>query len=159
MINRTPGKVFEGELNAKGLRIGIVCSRFNEFFVGKLLDGAMDAFVRHGGDAADVEVAWVPGSFELPFAVSRMLARGGYDAVIALGCVIQGATTHAAQINNQVSKGLGHSRHLRSADHRKYRAGDRTQRHQGRKPRFRRHRLRHRNGKPELCIEEIRVFR
>ena len=69
MINRTPGKVFEGELNAKGLRIGIVCSRFNEFFVGKLLDGAMDAFVRHGGDAADVEVAWVPGSFELPFAV------------------------------------------------------------------------------------------
>ena len=67
----------------------------------------MDAFVRHGGDAADVEVAWVPGSFELPFAVSRMLARGGYDAVIALGCVIQGATTHAAQINNQVSKGLG----------------------------------------------------
>lgn len=107
MINRTPGKVFEGELNAKGLRIGIVCSRFNEFFVGKLLDGAMDAFVRHGGDAADVEVAWVPGSFELPFAVSRMLARGGYDAVIALGCVIQGATSHAAQINNQVSKGLG----------------------------------------------------
>ena len=107
MMDRTPGKVFEGGLSAEGLRIGIVCARFNEFFVGKLLDGAMDAFVRHGGNPADVEVAWVPGSFELPFAVSRMLARGGYDAVIALGCVIQGATTHASQINNQVSKGLG----------------------------------------------------
>ena len=107
MINRTPGKVFEGKLNAEGLRIGIACARFNEFFVGKLLDGAMDAFVRHGGNPEDVDVAWVPGSFELPFAVSRMLARGGYDAVIALGCVIQGDTTHASQINNQVSNGLG----------------------------------------------------
>ena len=106
-MNKTPGKVFEGDLNAKGLRFGIVCARFNEFFVGKLLDGAMDAFVRHGGDPEQVDVAWVPGSFELPFAVSRMLARGEYDAVIALGCVIQGATTHASQINNQVSKGLG----------------------------------------------------
>ena len=106
-MNKTPGKVFEGDLNAKGLRFGIVCARFNEFFVDKLLDGAMDAFVRHGGDPEQVDVAWVPGSFELPFAVSRMLARGEYDAVIALGCVIQGATTHASQINNQVSKGLG----------------------------------------------------
>ena len=106
-MNKSPGKVFEGDLNAKGLRFGIVCARFNEFFVGKLLDGAMDAFVRHGGDPEQVDVAWVPGSFELPFAVSRMLARGEYDAVIALGCVIQAATTHASQINNQVSKGLG----------------------------------------------------
>ena len=106
-MSKTPGRIFEGDLNAKGLRIGIACARFNEFFVSKLLDGALDAFVRHGGDLANVDVAWVPGSFELPFALSKFIARGNYDAVIALGVVIQGATTHAAQINNQVSKAIG----------------------------------------------------
>lgn len=106
-MENQPGKIFEGKLLAQGLRIGIVCSRFNEFFVGKLLQGAMDAVVRHGGNAQDLDVAWVPGSYELPFAVSKMLKKGSYDAVIALGVVIQGATTHASQINNQVSKALG----------------------------------------------------
>ena len=106
-MSKTPGRVFEGDLNAKGLRIGIACARFNEFFVSKLLDGALDAFVRHGGDPANVDVAWVPGSFELPFALSKFIARGNYDAVIALGVVIQGATTHAARINSQVSKAIG----------------------------------------------------
>ncbi len=106
-MSKTPGRIFEGDLNAKGLRIGIACARFNEFFVSKLLDGALDAFVRHGGDLANVDVAWVPGSFELPFALSKFIARGNYDAVIALGVVIQGATTHAAQINSQVSKAIG----------------------------------------------------
>lgn len=106
-MDKTPGNVFEGALDAKGLRIGIACARFNEFFVSKLLGGAMDAIVRHGGDPACVDVAWVPGSFELPFALSKFIARGSYDAVIALGVVIQGATTHAAQINSQVSKAIG----------------------------------------------------
>ena len=106
-MDKTPGKIYEGTLNAKGLKIGIVCSRFNEFFVGKLLGGAMDAIVRHGGDPSDVVAAWVPGSYELPFAVSRMIENGKYDAVIALGVVIQGATSHASQINSQVSKAIG----------------------------------------------------
>ena len=106
-MDKTPGKIYEGSLNAAGLKIGIVCSRFNEFFVGKLLSGAMDAIVRHGGDPADVTTAWVPGSFELPFALARMIENGKYDAVIALGVVIQGATSHASQINSQVSKAIG----------------------------------------------------
>ena len=107
-MNKTPGKVFEGDLNAKGLRFGIVCARFNEFFVGKLLDGAMDAFVRHGGDPEQVDVAWVPGSYELPYAVSRMLARGEYDAVIALGTVIRGGTAHFEYVAGGASNGLAH---------------------------------------------------
>jgi len=104
--NRTPGNVFEGSLEAKGLRLGIVCSRFNEFFVSKLLAGALDMIVRHGGDASDVDVAWVPGSFEVPYGLSRLLKTGKYDAVIALGVVIQGATPHASFINSQVSKSI-----------------------------------------------------
>lgn len=106
-MNREVGHVYEGVLQAKGLKIGIVCSRFNEFFVSKLLAGAIDTIVRHGGDASDIDVAWVPGSFELPFGVSRLMDTGKYDAVIALGVVIQGATSHASHINSQVSKALG----------------------------------------------------
>jgi len=107
MANKTAGNVFEGSLEAKGLKFGIVCSRFNEFFVGKLLQGALDMVVRHGGDAAAVDVAWVPGAFEVPFAVSQMLKGGRYDAVLALGVVIQGATPHASFINSQVAKSIG----------------------------------------------------
>ncbi|MDD5728987.1 MAG: 6,7-dimethyl-8-ribityllumazine synthase [Victivallales bacterium] len=99
-------KVFEGALNASGLKIGIVCSRFNEFFVSKLLGGAIDAIVRHGGNASNVEVAWVPGAYELPFAVKKMMDTGRFDAVAALGVVIQGATPHAGYINAEVSKAL-----------------------------------------------------
>ncbi|MDT8391246.1 MAG: 6,7-dimethyl-8-ribityllumazine synthase [Lentisphaeria bacterium] len=98
--------VYEGTLKADGLRFGIVCARFNEFFVSKLLGGAIDCIVRHGGDAEDVDVVWVPGSYEIPFAAQRLAKSGRYDAVIALGVVIQGATAHAHHINAEVSKGL-----------------------------------------------------
>lgn len=106
-MDKQPKRVFEGVLDAKGLRFGIVCGRFNEFFVSKLLQGAMDAIVRHGGQSSNVDVAWVPGSFELPFAANKLAVSGAYDAVIALGVVIQGSTPHASYINSQVSKALG----------------------------------------------------
>ena len=105
-MDKSVKNVFEGSLEAKGLKFAIACARFNEFFVSKLLGGALDCITRHGGKVEDIDVAWVPGSFELPFAVSKLLA-GGYDAVIALGVVIQGATSHADHINSQVSKALG----------------------------------------------------
>lgn len=98
--------IYEGNLIAEGLKFAIICSRFNEFFVSKLLGGALDAITRHGGSAKSVDVVWVPGSFELPFITAKLAKSGKYDAVIALGVVIQGATTHAAQINSQVSKSL-----------------------------------------------------
>ena len=105
-MEQKAGCVYEGDFNAHGLRFGIVCARFNEFFVGKLLSGAMDALVRHGADAKKVTVAWVPGSYEIPFAVKKLLASGKVDAVLALGVVIQGATPHAGYINSEVSKCL-----------------------------------------------------
>ena len=93
-------------LEAKGLKFGIVCARFNDFFVSRLLSGAVDAIVRHGGKASDVTVAYVPGSYEIPFAVKKMLETGKFDAVLALGVVIQGATPHAGYINSEVAKCL-----------------------------------------------------
>ena len=105
-MNREVKNVFEGNLEAKGLRFAFVCGRFNEFFVSKLLSGAIDAIVRHGGSADDIAVAWVPGSYELPFAVKKFAFSGKYDAVMALGVVIQGATPHAGYINSEVSKCL-----------------------------------------------------
>lgn len=105
-MNKQPGKVYEGALVASGLRFGIVCARFNELFVGKLLEGALDSIQRHGGDLQQVEVAWVPGSFEVPFITRKMAASGRYDAVIGLGMVIQGATAHAQFINSQVANGI-----------------------------------------------------
>ena len=105
-MDKEPGRVFEGKLEAKGLKFAIVCARFNEFFVSKLLGGAMDVIVRHGGRAADVDVAWVPGSYEIPMVASRFAQSRSYDGVIALGVVIQGATPHASLINAEVSKGL-----------------------------------------------------
>lgn len=99
-------KTFEGELNVQGLKFGIVCSRFNEFFVSKLLDGAVDTLIRHGAKIQDIEAAWVPGSYEIPLIAKKMTASGKYDAVIALGVVIQGATAHANYINSEVSKSL-----------------------------------------------------
>ncbi len=106
MIKRDVKNIFEGTLEAKGMRFGIVCGRFNEFFVGKLLDGAIDAIVRHGGKAENIEVAWVPGSYEIPFVAKKMAGSGGYDAVLALGVVIQGGTPHAGLINSEVAKCL-----------------------------------------------------
>ena len=105
-MDKKIGKIYEGALTAKGIRFGIVCARFNDFFTSRLLDGAVDAIVRHGGDAAQVSVAYVPGSYEVPFAVKKMLQTGAFDAVIALGVVIQGATPHAGYINSEVAKGL-----------------------------------------------------
>ena len=106
MMNKQIGEVFEGALTAKGMKFGIVCARFNDFFVSKLLDGAVDVIVRHGGDAKKISVAYVPGSYEIPFAVKKMLATKKFDAVIALGVVIQGATPHAGYINSEVAKCL-----------------------------------------------------
>lgn len=106
MSNNDIGKVYEGKLEARGLRFGIVCSRFNEFFVSKLLSGAVDAIVRHGGEASDIEVAWVPGAYELPFALKKMIELKKFDAVMGLGVVIQGATPHAGYINSEVSKAM-----------------------------------------------------
>lgn len=105
-MNKEVNKTYEGQLQAQGLNIAIVCGRFNEFFVSKLLSGAVDTFVRHGGNAENIEVAWVPGCFELPLVAQKMAASGRYDAVIALGCVIQGATPHADFLNAEVTKGL-----------------------------------------------------
>lgn len=106
MIDKGITHVFEGVLDAKGLKFGIVCARFNEFFVSKLLSGAVDCITRHGGSAANISVAYVPGSYEIPLAVKKMLELKKFDAIIALGVVIQGATPHAGYINNEVSKAL-----------------------------------------------------
>ena len=105
-MNKQIGTVFEGALTAENMKFGIVCARFNDFFVSKLLDGAVDVIVRHGGDAKKISVAYVPGSYEIPFAVKKMLATKKFDAIIALGVVIQGATPHAGYINSEVSKCL-----------------------------------------------------
>ncbi|MDD2479755.1 MAG: 6,7-dimethyl-8-ribityllumazine synthase [Victivallaceae bacterium] len=99
-------KTYEGMLQASGLRFGVVCARFNDFFVSKLLDGAIDTIVRHGGDPKNIETALVPGAYEIPFIASKMAKSGKYDAVLALGVVIQGATPHAGYINNEVAKAL-----------------------------------------------------
>jgi len=100
------GKTFEGMLSAEGLKIGIVCARFNDFFVSELLGGALDTFRRMGGNPADADVAWVPGSFEIP-AVTRVLAASKkYDAIICLGAVIRGSTPHFDYVAAEVSKGV-----------------------------------------------------
>ena len=99
-------KTYEGGLNAAGLRFAIVCSRFNDFFVSKLLGGAVDCLLRHGASAKDIETAWVPGSYEIPLVAKKLVASGRYHGVIALGVVIQGSTAHANYVNAEVSKGL-----------------------------------------------------
>ncbi|MGM0577484.1 MAG: 6,7-dimethyl-8-ribityllumazine synthase [Myxococcota bacterium] len=96
----------DGNLNAAGGRWGVVVSRWNSFITERLLEGAVDAVVRHGGDADAITVARVPGSFELPLAVQRMARSGEYDAIIALGCVIRGATPHFDYVAAEVSKGV-----------------------------------------------------
>jgi 6,7-dimethyl-8-ribityllumazine synthase len=99
-------KFTEGELNAAGLKFGIVVSRFNDFITGKLLEGALDALRRHGAEDSAIEVVKVPGSFEIPVAARRMAANGGYSAVICLGAVIRGATPHFDYVASEVSKGV-----------------------------------------------------
>ncbi|MEW6457917.1 MAG: 6,7-dimethyl-8-ribityllumazine synthase [Bacillota bacterium] len=99
-------KVFEGHLIGEGLRFGIVVARFNEFITHKLLSGAQDALIRHGVAENDIEVAWVPGAFEIPLVARRMLARNRYDAVLCLGTVIRGGTPHFEYVASEVAKGV-----------------------------------------------------
>jgi 6,7-dimethyl-8-ribityllumazine synthase len=103
---RTMGRNFEGTLIAKGLRFGIVVSRFNSFISERLLEGAMDALRRSGAEEGDCSVVRVPGAFEIPLATKKMVKTGRFDAMICLGCVIRGATPHYAYIASEVTKGI-----------------------------------------------------
>ena len=96
----------EGNLVAKDMKFGIVAARFNEFIVSKLISGAEDALLRHGADGDNITLAWVPGAFEIPFAAKQMAHSGKYDAVICLGTVIRGSTSHYDYVCNEVSKGV-----------------------------------------------------
>jgi 6,7-dimethyl-8-ribityllumazine synthase len=99
-------RTFEGHLVASGLRFAIVVSRFNSFIAERLLEGAIDTIVRHGGDADAVDIVRVPGAFEVPLAASRVVASGRYDAVIGLGVLIRGSTPHFDYISAEATKGL-----------------------------------------------------
>ena len=99
-------QVFEGNLVAKKIRVGIVAARFNEFITSKLLSGALDGLKRHNVEEDDISVAWVPGAFEIPLVASKMAQSGKYDAVICLGAVIRGSTTHYDYVCSEVSKGI-----------------------------------------------------
>ena len=99
-------KIFEGMLLGKGLKFGIVVSRFNEFFGKKLLEGAQDALLRHGVNADDIDIAWVPGSFETPQIALKLAQTKKYDAIICLGAVIRGGTPHFDYIAAEVTKGI-----------------------------------------------------
>lgn len=99
-------KIIEGEIQAKGLKFGIVVSRFNDFITSRLLDGAKDALLRHGADEKDIEVVKVPGSFEIPMVAKRLASKGSYNAIICLGTVIRGATPHFEYVASEVSKGI-----------------------------------------------------
>ncbi|MDO4773255.1 MAG: 6,7-dimethyl-8-ribityllumazine synthase [Bacillota bacterium] len=101
-------KTYEGQLTSKGIKIGIVVARFNEFITSKLLSGAIDALKRHDVKDEDIEIAWVPGAFEIPLIADRMAASGKYDAVICLGAVIRGNTSHYDYVCSEVSKGIAH---------------------------------------------------
>ena len=99
-------KTFEGNLVSKDIKIGIVAARFNEFITSKLISGAMDGLVRHNVNEDNIHIAWVPGAFEIPLIASKMAKSGNYDAVICLGAVIRGATSHYDYVCNEVSKGI-----------------------------------------------------
>ena len=98
--------IIEGKLLAEGQKIAIVAGRFNEIITNKLLGGAIDAFKRHGGDENNIDVAWVPGSFEIPLIAKKMAESKKYDAVICLGAVIRGATAHFEMVANETTKGI-----------------------------------------------------
>ncbi|MDK3636792.1 6,7-dimethyl-8-ribityllumazine synthase [Staphylococcus pseudintermedius] len=97
---------FEGQLNGKGLKIGVVVGRFNDLITGRLLDGAQDALRRHQVAEDSIDVAYVPGAFELPIVAKKMAQTGKYDAVVTLGCVIRGATSHYDYVCNEAAKGI-----------------------------------------------------
>ena len=112
-------KVLEGNYTGKGIKVGIVAARFNEFITSKLVSGALDGLKRHEVEEEDIELAWVPGAFEIPLVAKKMADSKKYDAVICLGAVIRGATSHYDYVCNEVSKGLASV-----GLNRKYRAGD-----------------------------------
>ena len=99
-------KTFEGKLVSGEIKVGIVAARFNEFITSRLLSGAVDGLTRHGVREEDIHTAWVPGAFEIPLIASRMAKSGKYDAVICLGAVIRGATTHYDYVCNEAAKGI-----------------------------------------------------
>ncbi|EIT85886.1 6,7-dimethyl-8-ribityllumazine synthase [Fictibacillus macauensis ZFHKF-1] len=98
--------IFEGNLVGSGLKVGIIVGRFNEFITGKLLSGAQDALKRHGVEEENVDIAWVPGAFEIPLIAKKMADSGKYDAVITLGTVIRGSTPHFDYVCNEAAKGV-----------------------------------------------------
>jgi 6,7-dimethyl-8-ribityllumazine synthase len=101
--------IIEGKLiNAEGMKIGIVAGRFNEFIVSKLIEGARDTLLRHGVKEDNIDLCWVPGSFEIPVATKHMADSKKYDAIIALGAVIRGSTSHYDYVCSEVSKGIAH---------------------------------------------------
>ena len=99
-------KTFEGKLVSGEIKVGIVAARFNEFITSRLLSGAVDGLTRHGVREEDIHTAWVPGAFEIPLIASRMAKSGKYDAVICLGAVIRGATSHYDYVCNEAAKGI-----------------------------------------------------
>lgn len=101
-------KIYEGSMVSKKMKVGIICARFNEFIVSKLLGGALDGLKRHGVEEEDIEIAWVPGAFEIPLIASKMAKSKKYDAVICLGAVIRGSTTHYDYVCSEVTKGIAH---------------------------------------------------
>ena len=146
-------RFLEGHLNASGLKFGIIVSRFNDFITEKLLGGAVDALVRSGADEQDIDVARVPGAWEIPLAAKKMAGSGKYDAVICLGAVIRGSTPHFDYVAAEVSKGVavvGLETGVPIAfggDHHGYhRTGDRASRDQGREQGAGRGRVRRGNG-------------
>lgn len=98
--------IIEGKLTGEGLKIAIVASRFNEFITSKLISGAQDCLIRHGVKSEDITLVWVPGAFEIPLAAKKMVMNMSYDAVICLGAVIRGATTHYEMVCNEATKGI-----------------------------------------------------
>jgi 6,7-dimethyl-8-ribityllumazine synthase len=100
-------KTLEGDFNARGLRFGIVASRFNDFIVDRLLDAAVSTLLKHGVAAADIEVVRVPGAFETPLAIKKMATSRRYNALIALGCVIRGGTPHFEYVAGEATRGIG----------------------------------------------------
>ncbi|MCK5780387.1 MAG: 6,7-dimethyl-8-ribityllumazine synthase [Psychrilyobacter sp.] len=99
-------KVLEGNFNGENIKVGVVCGRFNEFITSKLLGGAKDALVRHGVSEKNIDVAWVPGVYEMPLIAKKMVETKKYDTVIALGAVIKGSTPHFDYVSAEVSKGI-----------------------------------------------------
>ena len=100
-------RVIEGKLDARGMKVGIIVSRFNNFVTDRLLEGALDALKSHGGEEKDIDIVRVPGAFEIPLLAEKMAAGGKYDALICLGAVIRGDTPHFEYISDAVTRGIG----------------------------------------------------